>query len=139
MEVVLEALHGKSLAGARLPISKDSCIVSLQRRTHRKPGSSFVYFGLFGLIVINMVESELMLEVVGGVIDVILKVIRVKRFKVIILKQLNPIFITMNLHSRNKHLTLHLSIEWRSHPHHHPHIIVALHFAFSHHRLCSNI
>ena len=73
-----------------------------------------------------------MLEIVGGIVDVLLKVVGVEGFQVIVLEQLDPIFLIVHLDRRNEDLPLHLAIERWPDPHHYSHIVVALHLALLH-------
>ena len=83
-----------------------------------------------------MIESKLMLKVIRRIVNILLEIIRIEGLQVIILKELDPILISMHLHSRYEDLALHVSIKGWANTDNNTNIVV-LALALSHH-LCSN-
>lgn len=70
VQVIFETLHGVGFACAGLPICKDGGIIALESRANREPSCGVIYFLLFSFVVIDMIERELMLEIVGRVVNI---------------------------------------------------------------------
>lgn len=72
-----------------------------------------------------MVKCKLVLQIVGGVVNIRLEVIRVQRFQMIILEQLDSFSVVVDLHSGDEYLAFDFPVEGRPHSHNHSHIIIS--------------
>ena len=113
---VLEPLHRIGFASARLAISQNSGIVPLQHAPHNGLSRHGVNFLLGGILIINVVESELVDLEIAGVAHVIVEFLSGDRLDVEVLDDGDFVVVRVNLHSRNVPPTNGLPLQKRPGP-----------------------
>lgn len=132
MQIMAKPLHCICLASTSLTVRKYSCIITLQCWADRQSSSGIINLFLTGFIVKNMVKSELVFEVVGWIVNISFKIIRIERIKMVVLEKLYSFSIVMNLDSRDKNFTSKFPVKGRTDSDYNSYIVIRLHFTFSH-------